>query len=234
MSDHCDHCGRDALSGLTLCRRCDRDGPRLLDGLHALLPDLRLTLARQDQLGPRSEGRAAETPLPFRERAGRTLRRIEHLTDGWVTEALATGAATSGATLAGRGLGGRLTYLRSVWPVLRRHEAASRLLADLNRTTSDALAAIDLPKHRSRVDVGPCPENAADNEGRCPGSVVALFPADLAERPTMECRTCGAVWPAEQWVRVGTRIDARRREAEAQEAMAATWAAKARSLGKAG
>jgi hypothetical protein len=116
-------------------------------------------------------------------------------------------------------------YLTANLSVLRRKTEAGQMLRDLRALDADVFTLIDLPAHRSRMHVGPCPNTwAVDNDEthleHCPGQVDAYVPADETAPAYMRCDACGAEWPARYWPDVGASIIARAEELEQQRTLA--------------
>lgn len=202
MSDRtCVRCHeRPAADGIEWCRGCLHRIERDLGDLPALAEDLEQTMARVSgaRLGRR---RGGETALPYAERAADALHQMRSYLAGWcrlLDDEL-------GRPLPADTIVGMAAHLQRWLGDLARHPAAAEFADELMDVYGRATVAIDLPRDRTRVTVGPCPETCDDGT-RCPGEVVARFPRDDAERPSMRCGACGAEWWAEQWSGVGERI----------------------------
>jgi hypothetical protein len=95
-------------------------------------------------------------------------------------------------------------HLRRNMNIIASHEAAGEFVAEMTNLVKRIIVVIDAPANRSKFAVGPCPERL--ETGACPGTVVAIIPADEQVRPTMRCGHCKFEWHAEQWSSVGERI----------------------------
>jgi hypothetical protein len=92
--------------------------------------------------------------------------------------------------------------------ILRKHPAGGEFVAEIRALVAKMIAAVDLPKTRSRFPVGLCPETFPGDDGpeECPGKVEAVIPAEEHIRPVMECGHCRTQWFSEQWARAGALI----------------------------
>jgi hypothetical protein len=100
-------------------------------------------------------------------------------------------------------------YLGAHMGILRKHPAGGEFVAEIRALVAKMIAAVDLPKTRSRFPVGLCPETFSDDNGRpvyCDGQVEAVIPAEEHIRPVMECGHCHTQWFSEQWARAGALI----------------------------
>lgn len=195
--------------GAALCAGCTTRLRRELRSVPELVEDLHITLARQDRLTARQNGRGSDTPIPWKDPASVALADLHAYLTSWVRCV----SEETGLTIA---------HLRdtspacAAWllhrlPLVRHHQAAGELLAEIERSATKARAVTDLPPNSSRFLVGPCPE--IDEEGaHCDGQVWANIPTTTDVPALLRCRTCTTSWDTTRWYRAGERIVARRRE----------------------
>lgn len=208
--------------GVMLCRGCIAKLKSDLKGFEDLREQLVITLARQDRIGPASEGRAKKVPKvgseewererAYNVRASHALHEIRNELFGWVRMI----EEETGDPLPAN----RIVSL-SAWLVKRigyiaKHEAARDIWLGIRGVYRSGVQAIDLPRDKTRITVGPCPEMEVIGDALvyCPGTIVAFLPTADAYRPAMVCQheDCGhevRQWTAEQWSRMGKRILAR-------------------------
>ena len=190
----CTRCDRPPMTGLAWCNGCRRRIEADLGDLPAHAADLEVTLARDtaSRLGGRP---GADKPLPYSTAAADALHRMRAFLVGWCRLLHEEqGVALPRDTIQSMGL-----HLLAWIGTLARHEAAAEFADELHDVVAAVVGAIDLPQDRTRVFVGPCPED-------CEGEVWASFPRDEGKRPVMRCRACGAEWLPEQWSHAGERI----------------------------
>lgn len=241
--------GRDCVCGLPLhnhaefCRDCEKWARRRLADQAAYYAELHAELARQTRKqAPNDGGKSAETPLPFSPLAGVLIRQqVAWLADWWQV-VHDTVPAISGPICAAcdRGMGNSCQPIRNTWQpvnsvagvamylethlaVLRKHPRGREFVTSLRRLTGRIVRLIDAPEIRTRINVGPCPEQLPDDQGGmgyCPGQVEAIVPADESVPATMRCLDCGHEWADIEWNRAGRRINARAEQLQQQRQLA--------------
>lgn len=206
----CGHCARPVSDGAALCAGCTTRLRRELRSIPELVEDLHITLARQDRLTPRQLGRGGDSPVAWKDPASVALADLRGYLTSWVR-----------CIADERGLA--ITHLRdtspacAAWlvhylPIVRHHQAAGELLAEIDRSATAARAVTDLPPNSSRFLVGPCPEVNDDTGVWCDGEVWANIPTTTDIPALLRCRTCTTSWDTTRWYRAGARILARRRQ----------------------
>jgi hypothetical protein len=211
-------CDAEPPRGVILCRACKNKLVGYLADCESLRQELVITLTHQDRIGPESEGRSAETPLAYNVAASESLDALKATLVSWV---LLVADETKAALPADK-IAALSSWLSVRINYLVRHEAAGELFDEMRALNLRCTATINLPRDRSRIHVGPCPEfepsddaDAVNGMTPCPGEVTAFFPTDPDLRPVMMCLHEGCthgekIWPAEQWTRLGTRILAKK------------------------
>jgi hypothetical protein len=182
MQNQCTTCRRPVPDVAFGCKACGLALAQWLDQLAALLPELEVTISRQDRLGaggPRAVG--AEVPLPYRAEAAEKAAAVRGELTTWarVIED-ATGRSAGGSTAAAlaRFLGEACEWARyqQAWPEF--HTAMRPL-------TGQVLRLVDRPE--DRVYLGPC-RTKGESGGMCWADVLAKPGA-----ATGTCRECKAV-----------------------------------------
>jgi hypothetical protein len=182
-SSRCTTCPRPVPDTAYGCPHCAADLARRLDELAAILPELGVTVAKQDRItsgGARASG--AEVPLPYNAGAAERGRAIQGELVTWSRHVHGeTGRALprhpSGSALA-RYLGQAASWARyqQEWP---EFHAALRSLVGV------VLHLVDRPAER--VYLGPCSTSQPDGP-TCRADVYAKPGA-----PTGTCRACETV-----------------------------------------
>jgi hypothetical protein len=106
---------------------------------------------------------------------------------------------------------------------LRSHDAGPELVAEFRTLSYRIIKVIDSHENRTRIHVGPCPEEYTDEYQRkepCPGQIEAIVPADETIAPVMRCGACKVEFRSDQWVRAGHRIQQREAQMRQQRMMA--------------
>lgn len=202
----CANCGRAMTDQAIICHGCTNTLRRQLTELPWLASELEITLIRDTQIGDRQPGRSAVTALPWNETASATLRELAAIVELWCQLA----QADAGARPHDDTVQGHAHAIRDVIHDLRAHDAAGDLAGEIADVHRRSRHVIDHPEDRSRVPVGPCPEEYPDDHGQraaCPGNVIAHYPVD--DRPYLACTSCQAQWPPEQWPRIGRLMQSR-------------------------
>lgn len=216
--------------GVMLCRGCIAKLKADLAGFEDLRQQLVVTLARQDHIGPAAEGRAQKVAEPgsddwaktraYNQRASHALHEIRNELVGWVRMI----EEETGDPLPANRIVQLAAWLTARLAYIAKHEAARDIWLGVRAAYRTGTRAIDLPRDKTRIMVGPCPENEpapaateSDPDPQsvpCPGMVIAFIPYDTEYRPSLVCQhaDCGHEtheWTAEQWSRLGKRIQAR-------------------------
>jgi hypothetical protein len=192
---------------MALCQFC---GDRLADHLTAV-PDLHhelaLTAARWDVLSV-STGRGGEQGLPFASGATEASALMVSSVVYWARQVADARASIWEIpnTLAGVAgwLSNRLDWLRAL-------VFAGDAYSQIDRAICRARSVIDLPPHRTRFPVGPCPEII--DARYCAFQVVAYVPVRVGIEPAVmrcrnpDCRRHHEPWPTESWRSAGERIN---------------------------
>jgi len=211
-------CDAEPPQGVILCHGCKRKLEGFLADCESLRQELVVTLTRQDTIGPAAEKTkklaATDSPFPYNAAASAALDGLKATLVSWVLCI----ADEQGVWLPADSIAALSSWLVVRINYLARHEAAGEILDEMRQVTKWATSAINLPRDRGRVHVGPCPElepsddpDAVNGMTPCPGEVTAFFPTDPDLRPVMMCLHEGCthgerIWPAEQWARLGERI----------------------------
>ena len=168
----CGSCG-SPVSDASICTGCTRDLAALLLTAASIAPDLDDAVARLLKRG--SGGRRSETeaPLPVDLAAAEVAERLHRTLWFWVVETdRFPHAATRGpahvacahqtcmlirdAERPPRSLRAMAKWLGRRTSLIRRHDMAARMLAEIRRAVRDALAVIDRAPERSPA--GNCPQ----------------------------------------------------------------------------
>lgn len=198
----CASCDNPASDGITICRRCERDTRRRLGDMDALREELELTMTRQAKMQAERQGSrsTATPPLTFAEDAAELLHEQRNILVSW----------------------SRLVHdeIDQVWPErdtirylalfieghmsrLRKHQAAGDLVGELCDFARKAMACIDYPDDRVRINVHACIIQTAD--GPCAGRIVLHYPHDADVYA--DCITCESRWSGSQLNRLGQLIN---------------------------
>lgn len=185
MTDtRCTTCPRFVPDVAFGCPACGADLAQRLDELAAILPEIGVTVTKQDRIGSGgARGTGAEVPLPYNDGASDRGRAIQGEVVTWARHVHGeTGrmlpAAPSGSALA--------RYLGQAVPWLRYQQSWPEVHAALRPLAGTALRLVDRPA--DRIYLGPC--STPGGEG---GSVCR---ADVYARPgaaTGTCQACGTV-----------------------------------------
>lgn len=183
MQQQCTTCPRPVPDTAFGCPACAADLAQRMDELAALLPELGITVAKQDVIGSkgvRSPG--GEVPLPYNDDAGDRGRALQGELVTWARHVHAeTGRVIPGNTgsVVARYLGQAASWARyrQEWPEF--HAALRPLLGA-------ALRLVDQPAQRAYL--GPCQTKDPETGKTCWADVLAKPGA-----VTGKCRECGAV-----------------------------------------
>ena len=198
----CTRClDRPAADGLGWCRGCRHRIDRDLGDLPALAVDLADTMARVSGARTGDHRRSADTPLPYAERAAEALHGMRAYLVAWCRLLYEEVAAPLPADT----ITAMAVHLMRWLAELDRHPASGEFAGELREVYASAAVAIDLPRDRTRVFVGPCPTTCEDGRP-CPGEVWAHFPVGEEVRPECRCRVCESTWPPESWASLGRRL----------------------------
>ena len=236
MTTHtCASCDEPAPDGLTICRRCENQTRFNLADQASHYEDLVTAMSRMVRLnGPSDGGRGADRNLGWAAMGPRFLEDITPEEVRQIAAALPPARVAADALHSQRSLlvswcrllveeGMARRYPADTIPAmacfieahlkeLRKHECAGELVTELKALNRQIMKAVDVPAHRQKVHVGPCPQvlDIGGAQVDCEGQVYALFPRDEEERPVMRCGMCRAEWTAEHWNRVGELITRRK------------------------
>lgn len=186
MSEHhCTSCTRPATDAAAICHICTDEAARLLRGARVLIVELRTTIAKLDRRTPPGlTASGHERSLIYDVHAARVLSDFADCIRGWASSVGKLEGLSSPITAwATPDRNDTASWLVAQLPVIRRHEFAATMLADLRRHTARALKEIDLPAQT--VFLGPCATPVDD--GTCQAAVYA--PLGRAEA---SCHSCGA------------------------------------------
>jgi hypothetical protein len=182
MQNRCTTCPRPVPDVAYGCAYCATDLAQRLDQLAAVLPEIAVTVSRQDRMtagGVRSAG--AEVPLPYRDLVADRGRALQGELVTWARLVLAeTGRPLTGTT--GSAL---CRYLGEAVGWARYQQHWPEYYATLRPLFGRTLGLIDRPA--DRVYLGPCRSVLANGE---------TCYVDVLARPgaaTGTCRECGAV-----------------------------------------
>jgi hypothetical protein len=203
----CAACTRPAGESMILCPFC---GDRVADHL-AAVPDLHaelaITHARWDVLTV-SAGRGGEQGLPFAVAATEAAGLMVSTVSYWAQQvALARASVWHIPNMladVARWLANRVDWLRGM-------ECAGDAYSQIDRAICRARSVIDLPAHRTRFPVGPCPEIIGQRY--CADQVVAYVPVRIGIEPAVmrcrnpECRRHREPWTTDMWREAGKRIN---------------------------
>ena len=160
---------------------------------------------------------AAEQPIPLDTRAAEAGWILHNTLASWATlilrvrgrnkAATATADTSWAVTSHAHGpaiLGTNVTVLAAFLigyaEHLRHHPEGSAAVEEIGAAVAEVRRCVDLPTHRTVVDVGPCPET------NCAGQVRAYVPATDGHTAHMACTACHVKWQPWQWNRAGARI----------------------------
>lgn len=199
----CSRCRtQPAAAGISWCRGCRHRVDCDLGDMPALEADLADTMARMAAALTDVEVRpGGEAPLPYAEMAADALHSIRAFLVGWCRLL----HEERGAALPIDTIPAMARHLQRWLGELALHPAAGEFADELRDVTAAGSVAIDLPRDRTRVYVGPCPTTCQDGTP-CPGEAWAHFPTDPAARPSIRCRACGGQWWSESWSSVGALV----------------------------
>lgn len=216
VADRRCQCGQPLQDVDSACAECIRHTRRRLAKQPELALELELTMTRQSKMQPDNDGgRSAETPVPFAPVAAALIHGQRATLVAWCKLIAEEGIAP----LPEDEIGSMAATIAASLPVLRRHEAAGELVAEIRRLTDRIIEVIDLPKNRLQFEAGLCPEVVDD--GHCPGLVVVTIPNDDGEgTPLARCGVCKTQWTADQWLRMGHRMQQRVEREKAQQRLA--------------
>lgn len=211
------HCGTPRR-GLAICNGCIRRLQQNLRSCEETRQQLMVTLARQDHIGAGGEKtkhlKPGSMPSPINLNASAALHEIRNELAGWVRIV----NIETGDPLPANRIATMATWLDQRIDHLAKHKAAADMVRGVRHVLRKAETAIDIPRDKTKVRVGPCPEAepTEDDAGAyCPGTIVAYIPQDRSDyRPCLMCthEGCaheGTEWTAERWARMGKRIRAR-------------------------
>lgn len=197
MSETCDVCTAP-VGDARVCTRCLRDVCRCLGDMPWLSEQLDLVITRQDNIGPQSVGRSAETRVPFHVKAGAIRDELRNILVCWCR----LYADETDDDLPADTIPAMSAYLlpRAEW--LRHHDAAYDFATEIPDITKKATRIIDLATDRSVFTLAPCPQP------NCPGEAKVHIPVDWDEPAWIGCnRTeCGARWETWEWRRLGREL----------------------------
>jgi hypothetical protein len=190
-----------------LCPFC---ADRLADHLIAV-PDLHnelaMTHARWDVLTV-SAGRGGEQGLPFARAASEAAALVVSTVSYWAQQ---VAIARCSPWDIPNTLGGVARWLANRVDWLRAMESAGDAYSQIDRAASRARSVIDLPTHRTRFPVGPCPEII--DARYCANQVIAYVPVRVGIEPAVmrcrnpDCRRHHEPWTTDMWRSAGERIN---------------------------
>ncbi|SDD42559.1 hypothetical protein [Auraticoccus monumenti] len=231
----CGSCAEPVTDGY-LCRRCTNQTAARLGSIADNWADLQTTITRQDQLGPQDERptqRAVPTALltstddpevatrllrmgaPAKMHAADVARQVRAFLHGDRTTAwsgwVAHVALHVRRTPAGTSVRSACTFLATYVDRYRLVENAGQLAIATRDLDLKIQKTIDLPKNRSTIFVGPCPEVVQGERQQvpCPGELWAAIPQETDAPPTITCRACRRTWSSWEWTRLGRRVHVR-------------------------
>lgn len=196
--NRCTTCPRPVPDTAFGCPYCAADLARRLDELAAILPELGVTVAKQDRItsgGARAAG--AEVPLPYNSGAADKGRAIQGELVTWARHV----HAESGRPLLRQASGSALArYLGQAAPWARYRQEWPEFQAALRPLAGTVLHLVDRPAER--VYLGPCMvpiQVDISTLGEASGSRIVDGPSCLADvyaepgAATGRCRACRAV-----------------------------------------
>ncbi len=182
MQNRCSTCPRPVPDTAFGCLVCAQDLAGLLDQLAAVLPELDVTIARQDRLGSGGARPAgAEVPLPYRPQVAERAAAIRSELSTWArTVHDETGHEPVGVT------GSALArYLGQATGWARYRQQWPEFHAALRPLFGSTVHLIDRPA--AKIYLGPCRAMNADTGLVCWTDVLASPGAVVGQ-----CRQCGA------------------------------------------
>jgi hypothetical protein len=250
----CQACTSTAPDGVSICGKCETDTRARLRQQEFYRQELLTVLARLTRTQALNDGgRATSLTLAWAQMGdrfldtieGRELRKIiASLPPAWkAASALHSQRSLlvswcrllneeAGVALPADSVAAMAVHVHDQMPILRKHEAAGELVAEVRAIVGRIVKVIDLPDERTRVEVGPCPNLWPNDEGQdepCPGQVTAHVPVDVTAVAYMRCGACRAEWPSREWYITGPRIQARQEQLERQRKLAAQFVGKVAS-----
>lgn len=187
-SNPCTSCHKRQTDQAWLCHICTSEAGRLLRGARALVEELRVNVAKLDRtaINVGSHSQAFARPLPINLPAAEALWQIGRTLAVWERSVqLLPEIRSSVSTVDGHpSRNTSADFLISALPIIRKHEFAGQLLADLRRDAKAALKIIDLPA--LTVFLGSC-ETPSYVE-ICHAAIYAKVGASSAK-----CSACGAL-----------------------------------------
>lgn len=213
MTSTCPSCGCEQGAGLLCANETDRL-ERDLGDVASIVADLDITLSRQDNvpIGGIQQRHKADTddagsvsPIaheqnPIKFAAVRAADELKASLTKWATHITGNTYRRPDATkAAARAL---LSNIKEI----RRDEQVAALANGVGKAISLARAAIDHPRNRTVIFVGPCPEDDLNGQP-CPGDIDAYVPSSDDRPAHMQCRHDPEHrYTTIQWMRAGRRI----------------------------
>lgn len=213
----CAACENPVHDHFVICSRCQSQTLYSLGDQEAHRAELETVLAKQTRYQPQSDGgRSADPALGWSQIGDQWLDDVDldqhpvtygkaaadclHAQRGLLVAWCRLLADDMQAPLPADTVSAMALHLIRWLPVLAKHEAGGELVAEIRALVARIYRVIDAPSERSRIHVGPCPNDD------CPGQVMAVFPADPERESSMFCQACGSAWRPEQWHNVGPKI----------------------------
>lgn len=177
-------CGREVPDTAYGCSACALALARWLDQLAGFLPELVVTVSRQDRLGS-GGARAAgsEVPLPYRDAVADKAHAVRGELSTWARVV----HDESGRFLAGDSDAALARYLGQAVEWARYRQQWPEFHAALRPLLGRVLTLIDRPQ--DRVYLGPCSTPVAGEPGEVCWADVLAKPGEATGR----CRECGTV-----------------------------------------
>lgn len=213
------------VNGAVLCRGCEAELVRSLRHVTTLAEQLSLTVTRQAVMGAQQgmpHAKDDERPLPFNWAASEVEWNLRRTLLPWMADLYGDRLEIAGPTCPACTHGSCHGIRQSFYPAnnlltisawligsidqIRQHPSADDIYDTITYAVAEAWRIIDRPANRSRVEVADCV-----NIG-CTGRLWAYFPtadydsSDESTHARITCTDCQESYPAEQWLRVGTRI----------------------------
>lgn len=203
-------CSRPVTDSAYLCHHCTTVLERQIGSLPALADDLETTRTRQSRIGSQALGiivKAAETPIPWNDKAARQLASLRTMLVGWVRVcedwrvtpegpacrrcAHPTCATVRATRQPDDTWTGMTAYLLAALPAFRHRPEVQACADDLDRATKQAEEVMD--RRPEQTFYGPCGSVEYEDGQPAPGSEPC--PADLygdADATEIVCEVCAA------------------------------------------
>lgn len=184
---NCSTCEHPLTDNGMLCHECTGEFVDLLRYLPTLMSDLNITIAKQDNVGPRQPHTGTpvfERPLPFNTSASDALWGLGSVVSQWA-HALIRGTEKNPEAHLRALSTDPITYLLVKMPEIRRKRFASAMFSEIRSAARNVVKVIDTPV--ASAYAGPCMRSEGD--ARCAGQLYAREAVT-----TLLCPVCGTCY----------------------------------------